>query len=95
MAAHGARLERLVACLVGGGNILGRDDDTICEANIASVTRTLEEMQIPIAAREAGGTQRRSISVDVEAAKVFYTVGDSATELLWPTVRCPVGGINQ
>ena len=96
MAAHGARPERLVACVVGGGNILGRDDDTICEANIASVTRTLEEMQIAVAARELGGTERRSVSLDVEAMKIFYTVGDSATELLWP--RCDAqraGGVNE
>ena len=83
MAAHGARPERLVACLVGGGNVLGRDDDTICDANIASVTRTLEKMQIPMAAREVGGTERRSISVDVAAAQIFYTVGDSDMRLLW------------
>ena len=83
MVASGARPERLVACLVGGGNVLGRDDDTICEANIASVTRTLEEMQIAVAARELGGTERRSVSLDVEAAKIICTVGDSGPKLLW------------
>ena len=83
MAAKGARPEKLVACLVGGGNVLGRDDDTICEANTRSVTLLLEELGIEVGASEVGGTLRRSVSLDVGSGRVSYTVGDSGPKLLW------------
>jgi len=83
MTAQGAQPEKLVACMVGGGNILARDDDTICEANIRSATQILTEMGIRIVAREVGGRLRRSCALDVSGARVTYTVGDSERRTLW------------
>ena len=81
--ALGVQPERLVACITGGGNVLERDDDTICEANIRSVSRALEESGIALVASEVGGTRRRSASLDVGCGRVSCTVGDSGPMLLW------------
>jgi len=81
--ALGAGRERLLAFVVGGGNILERDDDTICEANTRSVLGILEQEAIPIEVSQTGGTARRSICLDVKSARISYTVGDSASILLW------------
>jgi chemotaxis protein CheD len=83
MTALGAQPERLVACIAGGGNVLERDDDTLCQANVSSVIRILEEGDIRLNASEVGGTKRRSISLDVGSGRISYTVGESAPKLLW------------
>lgn len=83
MTTLGALPERLVAFIVGGGNILKRDDDTLCEANVRSVTQLLEQRRIRLTASEVGGTERRSISLDVGSGRISYTVRDSGPKLLW------------
>ena len=34
-------------------------------------------------ARGVGGTQKRSLTIDVDAGRVSLTVGDAAASLLW------------
>jgi chemotaxis protein CheD len=87
MTALGAQPERLAACIAGGGNILKRDDDSLCEANVSSVTRVLEERGITLHAAEVGGTERRSICLDASSGRIRYTVGDSKPRLLWEPGR--------
>ena len=70
-------------CLVGGGNVLQKDDDTICERNIESVTQFLKKKNIPIKASALGGTERRTVRLDVETGTVTYSEGDSPKKLLW------------
>ena len=83
MAEQGANTGAIEACLVGGGNVLKRKDDTICSDNIASVVGILMERCIKIQAKDLGGTMRRSISMDVGKGTVHYMVGDSKEKLLW------------
>lgn len=87
LTSMGARPERLIACVVGGANVLEREDDTICEANICSVLSLLEEQGLESRATEVGGTERRSLSVDVGSGCVSYTVGSSSPMLLWRADR--------
>jgi len=69
--------------LVGGGNILNREDDTICQANIESATQILREKNIPVRAQAVGGTVRRSVSLGVEEAIVSYTESNGSKKQLW------------
>jgi chemotaxis protein CheD len=93
MTTRGAQPACFVAFLVGGGNILERDDDTICAAKVRSMIEMHEQKAIPIEASEIGGTARRSIALDVESVRITYTVGDSASMLLWQDRdRNPVEG---
>jgi chemotaxis protein CheD len=54
------------ACLVGAGNVLKKEDDTICDANIRSTAQILKEKHIPVRASVLGGTNRKSIFMDIE-----------------------------
>ncbi len=76
-------------CLVGGGNVLQKDDDTICERNIESVTELLKEKGIPIRACAVGGMERRTVRLDVETGTVTYSEGDSPEKLLWKPALKP------
>lgn len=83
MTYLGADVNHLETCLVGGGNVLNRDDDTICHENLASVVKLLHEKGIKIRQRAVGGTKRRTIVFDIEKGRVFYTEGNSKEMLLW------------
>ncbi len=76
-------------CLVGGGNVLQKDNDTICERNIESVTELLKEKGISVIASALGGMERRTVRLDVETGTVTYSEGDSKEKLLWKPALKP------
>lgn len=83
MTRLGSQTEDIEVALVGGGNILKKKSDTICQANIESVTQILKEKRIPIRASALGGTARRSVFLDIEGGMVSYTEGDGGKTALW------------
>ncbi len=83
LATMQAATERLECCLVGGGNILKRPDDTICTENLRSVEEILKERNLTIVQRAVGGTTRRTGLFDIETGSVFFTEGNSRKLLLW------------
>jgi chemotaxis protein CheD len=87
MSRLGSNRGDIEVCLVGGGNVLQRQNDTICNNNIRSTIGLLKEKHIAIAARVLGGTKRKSISLDVESGSVYYTEGDKKEKLLWKSSR--------
>lgn len=77
MSKLGSKKDDIEVFLVGGGNILKREDDTICKDNIESALKLLSEKQLKVRAQAVGGTARRSVSLDVEGGSIFYTEGDA------------------
>lgn len=73
----------LVGFLVGGGNVLRRPSDTICEHNIACARRLLIRHQIPLAARSLGGDVRRRVRLDLTVGNFYCAVGDEPEKLLF------------
>lgn len=71
------------ACLVGAGNILKKPDDTICQANISSATQILKEKDIPVRASVLGGTERKSVFMDIEKGRISFTRGNDGEKTLW------------
>ena len=83
MMTHlGTDRENIEVCLVGGANMLQREDDAICQAIVDSVIELLHIQNIDIKEKSVGGSQRRSISMDVENGNIFYSVGEGADKLL-------------
>ena len=78
-----ASTDEIVICLVGAGNVLQKSDDTICAANIESVTGILKEKNVSVIASVLGGTKRKSAFLDIENGCIFYTEGDDPVKLLW------------
>ncbi len=83
ITTQGANLSDLEACLVGAGNVLKKQDETICKDNIDSITQLLKEKHVPVRAAVLGGTERKSISMDIESGSVYYTEGDREEKVLW------------
>ncbi len=83
MSKLGSKKDDIEAALVGGGNILQREDDTICDTNIESTLGLLEKKGLKVRAKAVGGIARRSVSLNVERGIVSYTEGDSGEKLLW------------
>jgi len=87
MTLLGANQKDIEVCLVGAGNVLKRNDDTICQDNINSVIEHLNKKNIKIMAKSLGGTKRRTVTFDVHNGNIFYTIGDGNNELLWKIIR--------
>ena len=78
----GSRKEDLQVALVGGGNVLNRADDTICKDNIESTLRLLSKEGLKLRAQALGGTNRKSVRLDVERGIVSYSEGNGAERQL-------------
>ncbi|MBP7654095.1 chemotaxis protein CheD [Candidatus Dependentiae bacterium] len=61
--------------LVGGGNVLKDKNDIICQSNINSVNEVFKKKKLKIAKSILGGEIWRSVAVDVDLKKIFYTEG--------------------
>lgn len=83
MSKLDSKKDDIEVALVGGGNILKREDDTICDANIESTLELLGKKGLNVRAQALGGTVRRSVSLDVERGIVYYTEGDNCEKQLW------------
>lgn len=74
---------KFIACLVGGGNVLKREDDTICKSNFKSIVDILNHFSIPISNYSVGGFERRSLTYYVKEKMVKFTIGSSIEETLY------------
>jgi chemotaxis protein CheD len=68
LSERGAARRRLVAKLVGGASMFTTEGSTqtepIGERNVSAVLASLEELGLPVAARETGGNIGRSLVAD-------------------------------
>ena len=83
MEGFGVDQSNIEVCLVGAGNVLEKEDDTICQSNIDSVVGIMEEKNIPVRASVLGGIKRKSVIMDVASGKVTYIEGDGSEIFLW------------
>jgi len=75
--------EIIAVCIAGGANVLQKTDDCIGQNVIDSIEEILKNKEIKVVARSLGGTQRRSVSFDVETGNVHCSIGDGAEEFFW------------
>lgn len=83
MCQVGSNMEDIEVCLVGAGNVLRNEEDTICSDNIRSVTTVLQEKNIPIRATVLGGYERKIAYLDAGTGRISFTVGSGARQSLW------------
>jgi chemotaxis protein CheD len=81
----GIKKENIEICLVGGANVLKRENDSIGKDNLDSVEKILLEKQIEIKAKAIGGLERRTVLFDIGKGCIYFTVGDSKQKILWQT----------
>jgi chemotaxis protein CheD len=85
MKSFNVKTENLEICLIGGANVLKRENDNIGKNNLISVKNLLREKQLRIKAETTGGFERRTAIFDIETGCIYYTVGDSGQKILWQT----------
>jgi CheY-like chemotaxis protein/chemotaxis receptor (MCP) glutamine deamidase CheD len=93
MIESGSAIDDIEACLVGAGNVLQKEDDTICKNNIKSVIAILSKKNIPIRASVLGGQERKSVFLDAQTGCVFFTQGNEYEKMLWNCQKenpCPM-----
>ena len=83
MAGAGANSSDIEACLVGGSNVLKRDDVAVWQDITDSIVDILKGRGIPVRACALGGTNRKSVSLDIENGIVRYAEADQQEEVLW------------
>ena len=83
MSGRSGKTDHLQVCLVGGGNVLKKKDDSICRDNINSVKNTLELKKIAIKAESLGGEERRTMKLIIENGTVLFSKGNLAEKILY------------
>jgi len=83
MKRLGSVAEDITACLIGGGNVLKDNNDTLCRALIDSVTEILGREGIRIMETAVGGEIRRSAWLNIEDGSVYCAEGDHPEKVLY------------
>jgi chemotaxis protein CheD len=84
MARLGSSGADIKVAVLGGANVLERQDDTICESNIKSTIEHLRKKHLEIVGEATGGTGRRNVWLDIAEGVIYYTEGDGGKMQLWP-----------
>jgi chemotaxis protein CheD len=79
----GSNKEDIKVVLVGGGNVLQREDDTICRDNIESVSGFLKKLDLKVEAQALGGFSRRSVFLNIDEGAVWFTEDNGPARELW------------
>ena len=83
MANMGSEKGAFCVAVIGGANVLKRENDTIAWDNVKSNLRILQEKELNIVARHIGGDKRRNAYIDLEKGIISYSWGDSDNKVLW------------
>ncbi|SHJ98010.1 chemotaxis protein CheD [Tangfeifania diversioriginum] len=89
LKAEGLAEEKLKAVVVGGGNVLKRENETIGTDNLFSVYQLLELYKIKLEASSVKGTERKSVRYNTEKGIIYYTKGDGPEKELYRIMRKP------
>jgi chemotaxis protein CheD len=89
LKAEGLAEEKLKAVVVGGGNVLKRENDTIGADNLFSVYHLLKLFKITLAASSVKGTERKSVRYDTAGGVIYCTKGDGPERELYRIMSKP------
>jgi len=79
----GSKKANIEICLVGGANVLRKENDTTADNLIFSIFEMMEQKKLSIKRTSLGGYERRAATLNLSSGVVNYTVGDSIEMKLW------------
>ena len=79
----GVTRKNIEICLVGGANVLRKEDDNIADYLINSIYDILKKKKLNITKSSLGGYERRSTTLNLNSGVVNFTVGDSVENKLY------------
>ena len=79
----GTQNSNIEICLIGGANVLRKEDDFIAETLVISVLKIIGEKKLKICTSSLGGFERRSARLYIETGTVCFSIGEGAEKVLW------------
>ena len=79
----GVSQKNIEICLVGGANVLRKENDNIANKLIVSIIEILKKKKLNVAKSSLGGYERRTATLNLNSGIVNFTVGDSLEKKLW------------
>ena len=79
----GVSKKNIEICLIGGANVLRKENDNIADQLIISVYDILKKKKLNVMASSLGGYERRTAKLYLSLGIVNFTVGDSIEKKLY------------
>lgn len=79
----GASDKKTEVCLVGGANVLKRENDTIANSLVFCILEIVKQKKLNVKKTALGGFERRMAKLNLQSGVVSFSVGDNAEEELF------------
>lgn len=73
----GSNTANIEICLLGGANVLRKENDTIANNLISSIFEIMEKKKLSIKKTSLGGYERRTAKLILHSGIVIFTLGDN------------------
>jgi len=90
----GSNQANIEICLVGGANVLRKENDAIVDNLILSTFKILEQKKLSIKRTSLGGFERRTAKLILHSGVVTFTLGDKSEAELFNFITDNTGGQN-
>jgi len=74
----GSKKANIKICLVGGANVLRKENDTIADNLIFSIFEVIKQKKLSIKKTSLGGYERRTAKLILHSGRVTFTIGDKS-----------------
>lgn len=76
-------IKELLIFLIGGANVLKKENDTLVEAITISVINELKQNNLMVTASSLGGKERHGAILDLNREIIFFSIGNNHKEILY------------
>jgi len=90
----GSKQANIEICLLGGANVLRKENDTIADNLIFSIFEILERKKLSIKKTSLGGFERRTAKLCLYSGIVTFTLGDKSEAELFNFITGNTGGMS-
>jgi len=81
-------------CLVGGANVLRKENDTTSDNLVFSIFEMMERKKLSIKRTSLGGYERRTAKLCLRSGRVTFTLGDKSEAELFNFITDNSGGMS-
>ncbi|MEA1874556.1 MAG: chemotaxis protein CheD [Bacteroidota bacterium] len=90
----GSNKANIEICLLGGANVLRKENDTTADKLIFSVFEIMERKKLSIKRTSLGGYERRTVNLYLYSGIVTFILGDKSEAELFNFIHGNTGGMN-
>jgi len=90
----GSKKANIEICLIGGANVMRKENDATADNLILSIFEILERKKLNIKKTSLGGYERRTAKLCLHSGMVSFTLGNNRETELLNFISCSTGGIS-